>query len=98
MKKIISILLIFILICGIAIASENKHFATQTDMDGKITVTKNLQGEIWQVRCDVMSNTDPIAGGGHWKADITNHENLTSKEGHRSNHCGSWENWVLFVN
>jgi len=99
MKKIIAFLLTFILVFGIvAVASESKNPATQTDLPGKITVTKYLQGEIWQVRCDVMSDSDPIAGGGHWKADITNHENLTSKEGHRSNHCGSWENWVLFVN
>ena len=63
-----------------------------------ITVTKVLKGEIWQVRCDVMDNTDFKAGGGYWKADITNSQNATSKEGHRSNHCGNKENWVLFVN
>lgn len=62
-----------------------------------ITVTKVLKGEIWQVRCDVMDGTDFKAGGGYWKADITNSANVTSKEGHRSNHCGDWENWVLFV-
>jgi len=63
-----------------------------------ITVTKILKGEIWQVRCDVMDNTTFKAGGGYWKADITNFSNQTSKEGHRSNHCGNKENWVLFVN
>ena len=45
-----------------------------------------------------MDNTTFQAGGGYWMADITNWENITSKEGHRSNHCGNWENWVLFVN
>lgn len=63
-----------------------------------ITVTKVLKGEIWQVRCDVMDGTTFQSGGGIWKADITNSTNNTSREGHRSNHCGDWENWVLFVN
>ena len=45
-----------------------------------ITVTKLLKGEIWQVRCDVMDNTTFTAGGGKWKADITNFSNSTSKE------------------
>ena len=62
-----------------------------------ITVTKVLKGEIWSVRCDTMDNTDFKAGGGYWMADITNSENVTSKEGHRSNHCGNADNWVLFV-
>ena len=69
----------------------------ETPTPTPITVTKQLKGEIWQVRCDTMDNTKFKAGGGYWKADISNWENLTSKEGHRSNHCGSWENWVLFV-
>jgi len=63
-----------------------------------IIVTKELKGEIWQVRCDTMDNTTFTAGGGRWYADISNWENKTSKEGHRSNHCGNWDNWVLFVN
>lgn len=63
-----------------------------------ITVTKVLKGEIWQVRCDVMDQVTFTAGGGKWKPDITNWEHVTSKEGHRSNHCGNGENWVLFVN
>lgn len=62
-----------------------------------IIVTKELKGEIWHVRCDTMDNTDFKAGGGYWMADITNWENKTSKEGHRSNHCGDANNWVLFV-
>ena len=100
MKKIIAILLTFLMIFGIVtVASENSpSAATPTDLTNTITVTKDLKGEIWQVRCDVMDNTTFIAGGGYWKADITNHANVTSKEGHRSNHCGDWENWVLFVN
>ena len=44
-----------------------------------------------------MDNTTFTAGGGRWMADITNSANITSKEGHRSNHCGNKENWVLFV-
>ena len=71
---------------------------TPTATPKPITVTKQLQGEIWQVRCDVMDNTSFQAGGGYWMADITNHSNVTSKEGHRSNHCGNKENWVMFVN
>lgn len=63
-----------------------------------ITVTKVLKGEIWQVRCDVMDNTSFQAGGGYWYPDITNYAHITSKEGHRSNHCGNGDNWVLFVN
>lgn len=70
---------------------------TPTPTPRPITVTKILRGEIWQVRCDVMDGTSYQAGGGYWKADITNSTNTTSKEGHRSNHCGNWENWVLFV-
>lgn len=45
-----------------------------------------------------MDNTSFQAGGGYWMPDITNHKHETAKEGHRSNHCGNWENWVLFVN
>ena len=70
---------------------------TETPTPTPITVTKKLKGEIWQVRCDIMDNTTFTAGGGYWYADISNWENKTSKEGHRSNHCGNWENWVLFV-
>lgn len=62
-----------------------------------IIVTKELKGEIWHLRCDTMDNTTFTAGGGRWYADITNWENKTSKEGHRSNHCGDANNWVLFV-
>lgn len=99
MKKIIAILITILLVFGIIVgASESNTAATPTDLTNTITVTKDLKGEIWQVRCDVMDNTAFQAGGGYWKADITNHENVTSKEGHRSNHCGDWENWVLFVN
>lgn len=74
-----------------------KPTPTPTPTPKPITVTKQLKGEIWQVRCDVMDNTTFKAGGGYWKADITNSSNNTSKEGHRSNHCGNKENWVLFV-
>ena len=63
-----------------------------------ITVTKVLNGEIWSLRCDTMDNTKFKAGGGYWMADINNPGHITSKEGHRSNHCGNRENWVLFVN
>lgn len=62
-----------------------------------IIVKKELKGEIWQVRCDTMDNTTFKAGGGYWMADISNWQNNTGKEGHRSNHCGNWDNWVLFV-
>ena len=71
---------------------------TPTPTPTTITVTKELLGEIWQVRCDTMDNTDFKAGGGYWMPDITNSSHNTSKEGHRSNHCGNWDNWVLFVN
>lgn len=63
-----------------------------------ITITKQLNGEIWSLRCDTMDNTNFKAGGGYWMADINNPTHNTSKEGHRSNHCGNRENWVLFVN
>lgn len=62
-----------------------------------LTVTKVLNGEIWSLRCDTMDNTNFTAGGGYWMADINNPTHNTSKEGHRSNHCGNRENWVLFV-
>jgi len=62
-----------------------------------LTVTKVLKGEIWSLRCDTMDNTNFKAGGGYWMADINNPTHNTSKEGHRSNHCGNRENWVLFV-
>lgn len=62
-----------------------------------LTVTKVLNGEIWSLRCDTMDNTKFKAGGGYWMADINNPAHNTSKEGHRSNHCGNRENWVLFV-
>lgn len=71
---------------------------TPTPTPRPVTITKQLKGEIWQVRCDVMDGTIFQAGGGIWKADITNDANTTAREGHRSNHCGDWENWVLFVN
>ena len=99
MKKIVAIFLAFIILfAGIGVASEP---ATPTDLEPAtqtIQVAKHLKGEIWQVRCDTMDNTTYQAGGGYWYPDITNWEHLTSKEGHRSNHCGDWENWVLFVN
>ena len=96
MKKLTSIfILIALVFTWIGVAGEQP--ATPTDLHNTIQVTKILKGEIWQVRCDVMDNTTYQAGGGYWYPDITNHEHLTSKEGHRSNHCGDWENWVLFV-
>ena len=70
---------------------------TPTPTPKPITVTKQLKGEIWSLRCDTMDNTTFKAGGGYWMADITNYTNNTSKEGHRSNHCGNGANWVLFV-
>lgn len=70
---------------------------TPTPTPNTITVTKKLKGEIWSLRCDTMDNTKFKAGGGYWMADINNPGHITSKEGHRSNHCGNRENWVLFV-
>ena len=70
---------------------------TPTPTPKPLTVTKQLSGEIWSLRCDTMDNTDFTAGGGYWMADINNPGHVTSKEGHRSNHCGNRENWVLFV-
>lgn len=70
---------------------------TPTPTPKPITVTKILNGEIWSLRCDTMDNTTFTAGGGRWMADINNPGHNTSKEGHRSNHCGNRENWVLFV-
>ena len=106
MKKII----VFIIVLIVCLLVAGKAYSeTATDSDTRqitfeehekqtVTVTKELIGEIWQVRCDVMDNTTFQAGGGYWYPDITNHKHETAKEGHRSNHCGSWENWVLFVN
>lgn len=101
MKRLVAFLLTVFLVFGIINTVSNEELATPTDLEPipkPITVTKVLKGEIWQVRCDVMDNTTFTAGGGKWKADITNYSNNTSKEGHRSNHCGNKENWVLFVN
>lgn len=113
MKRILAFILAFVVACCTIGLAFMETPATPTDLDPQpsptevvttppstttITVTKIVKGEIWQVRCDTMDNTTFHAGGGRWMADITNHENITSKEGHRSNHCGSWENWVLFVN
>ncbi len=101
MKKLVAFLLTVFLVFGIINTVSNGELATPTDLEPTpkpITVTKVLKGEIWQVRCDVMDNTTFTAGGGRWMADITNSANITSKEGHRSNHCGNKENWVLFVN
>ena len=110
-KKITAIFLFIVLLFStVTVLNEaGESPATPTDIgpidqptddpgSSTITVTKTLKGEIWQVRCDTMDGTKFKAGGGYWKADITNWQNSTSKEGHRSNHCGSWENWVLFVN
>ena len=92
-RRIIALLLFFAMILFPGAAQDESTPEKKT-----ITVTKILKGEIWQVRCDTMDNTSFQAGGGYWMPDITNYEHITAKEGHRSNHCGSWENWVLFVN
>lgn len=65
---------------------------------GSITITKQLYGEIWHVRCDYMDGTTFKAGGGYWKRDpITNPEGILSEEGHRSNKCGDDDHWVIWV-
>ena len=100
-KIIVAILVVIFLVFGIIRPAISDGPVTPTDLDPPtttITVTKELKGEIWSVRCDVMDQVSFTAGGGKWKPDITNWEHATSKEGHRSNHCGNGENWVLFVN
>lgn len=102
MKRLIALLLalIFLMISALTSSTGESSPATQTDLDPiptPIIITKELKGEIWHVRCDTMDNTNFTAGGGRWMADISNWENKTSKEGHRSNHCGDANNWVLFV-
>lgn len=100
-KIIVAILIVIFLVFGIIRPAISDDPVTPTDLDPPtttITVTKELRGEIWSVRCDVMDQISFTAGGGKWKPDITNWEHNTSKEGHRSNHCGNGENWVLFVN
>ena len=100
-KIIVAILIVIFLVFGIIRPAISDDPVTPTDLDPPtttITVTKELRGEIWSVRCDVMDQVSFTAGGGKWKPDITNWEHNTSKEGHRSNHCGNGENWVLFVN
>ena len=63
-----------------------------------ITITKKVTGEIWLVRCDVMDGTTFQAGGGIWKEDvIKNPTRVLSKEGHRSNFCGSEDHWIIWV-
>ena len=99
MKRLIALLLALIFLMITSSTGESSP-ATQTDLDPiptPIIITKELKGEIWHVRCDTMDNTNFTAGGGRWMADISNWENKTSKEGHRSNHCGDANNWVLFV-
>ena len=104
MKKILSFTIILLLLfLNIAYAEniESETFELAVEVrSSTVTATKQLIGEIWQVRCDVMDDTETSfwAGGGMWKADFTNKTNNTSGEGHRSNHCGKWENGVLFVN
>ena len=75
--------------------------ATPTDLSpatGSITVTKQLVGDIWHVRCDYMDGITFKAGGGYWKRDpITNPEGILSREGHRSNKCGDADHWVIWV-
>ena len=106
MKKII-VFIIVLIVCLLVVGKAYSETTSDSDTGQitfeepekqTITVTKELIGEIWQVRCDVMDNTTFQAGGGYWYPDITNHKHEVAKEGHRSNHCGSWENWVLFVN
>ena len=100
-KIIVAIIVVIFLVFGIIRPAISDGPVTPTDLDPPtttITVTKELKGEIWSVRCDVMDQVSFTAGGGKWKPDITNWEHNTSKEGHRSNHCGNGENWVLFVN
>lgn len=97
----VAIIVVIFLVFGIIRPAISDGPVTPTDLDPPtttITVTKELKGEIWSVRCDVMDQVSFTAGSGKWKPDITNWEHNTSKEGHRSNHCGNGENWVLFVN
>lgn len=64
----------------------------------KITLVKEVIGNMWHVRCDIMDTTTFEAGGGIWKTDvISNPKGITSHEGHRSNKCGDAEHWVIWV-
>ncbi len=67
-----------------------------------IKLKKTVVGEIWLVRCDVMDGTTFRAGGGIWKEDvisnpIINGKRNTSKEGHRSQFCGSEDHWIVWA-
>lgn len=63
-----------------------------------ITIKKAIVGDIWCVRCDYMDGETFHAGGGIWKRDvISNPAGNLGDEGHRSNKCGSIDNWVIWV-
>lgn len=71
---------------------------TPEPVPGSITLSKQLVGEIWHIRCDYMDGETFHAGGGIWKRDvIKNPSGNTGKEGHRSNKCGDADNWVIWV-
>lgn len=71
---------------------------TPEPVPGSITLSKQLVGEIWHIRCDYMDGETFHAGGGIWKRDvIKNPSGSTGKEGHRSNKCGDADNWVIWV-
>ena len=104
-KKMIfaSFVIVAIMIASIFALSVggNDNPATPTDISvdpGSITITKQLVGDIWHIRCDYMDGVTFKAGGGIWKRDpITNPDGILSQEGHRSNKCGDADHWVIWV-
>lgn len=98
--SVIGLMIMFVVPLAFAPASSDIP-ATPSDLDpatGSITLTKQLVGDIWHIRCDYMDGTTFRAGGGFWKRDlISNPEGVLSQEGHRSNKCGNDDNWVIWV-
>ena len=81
-----------------SVAPDPTPTVTPEPVPGSITLSKQLVGEIWHIRCDYMDGETFHAGGGIWKRDvIKNPSGSTGKEGHRSNKCGDADNWVIWV-
>lgn len=56
-----------------------------------LTISKNVVCNVWHTECDLM-------GDKYWVKDpISNPQGISSKEGHRINHCGAKDSWFIYL-
>ena len=98
----IALCVVFVSVCAFAetiITISSDEFKIDSMLQGaSLTIRKQVVGEIWTVRCDIMDHTTYRAGGTIWQFDpIMNRARKTAKEGHRLDKCGDSAHWIVWV-